>query len=722
MKNKKLILFVFLLFNLGIYSKKIIKNDKLKNDKIESYKLKSDKSMQLENLKKSYNLLKVSSLDDVDLILKNTKDYTLKLKNEIINSYKKYKENPYNLINFFYDTVGLLDEMDRVLDGAGHILYLYTLVKHKDQNIMNSINNAIVDLDKFSNDTIAYSIELYEVIDFLNNEINEKCIDLKFNQKKLLKETLDGFLKNGINLSEEKRKELIDISNKLTEVGLKFDSNIYKGSAFGIWVEKTDLVGLTDEQFSNFKKDKDDKYFITLNNNHFSTVMKDCKNRELRKRLYFMYRNLAYPDNEEPLKEIIKLKTLYAKKVGYSNAVEYQIENQMANKIETVNNLIESIYKATRDRSIEESSILEDYSKLVFKDEDDKNFYPWDVAYVSNKYTEDKFKYDSKEVEKYFTVEDTIKSLISIYSDFFDINFEIVDISKEEWIWNDKLTLLRVKEKNGDIIGDIILDIYIRPGKYSHACCMPIFRGVKNDNNLSQVPIASIICSFNESTKDYPAFMKFSDVNTFFHEFGHALHSLFGATEFYSQSGTKTSTDFVEIPSQLFEQWLMEPDILKRITSHYKTKESMPEELINKLIGMERYDIALFCQNQLAYGLLSLNIYLDNEKSFRDIKEKYLNNLITASKFKFETNWECSFGHLNGYGCKYYSYMWSLAYALDIYSYIKKNKAHLNPIFGKKLKELILSKGKSEDYDKMIFDFLGREIDFKAFYDYVSGK
>jgi Zn-dependent oligopeptidase len=243
-----------------------------------------------------------------------------------------------------------------------------------------------------------------------------------------------------------------------------------------------------------------------------------------------------------------------------------------------------------------------------------------------------------------------------------------------------------------------------------------------SDNELIEMPIGLIIANFNKPTALHDGLLKYGEVRTFFHEFGHALHGLFGATEFYSQSGTNVSADFVETPSQLFEQWLLQEDLIRDISCHYKTKEPLERDLIKKIIEIEFYDIGLFFQRQINLSSLALELFLYPEKSPSKIIDELSDKTVRLSYVDGLSQFVYSFGHLASslYGPKYYAYLWSLVYAIDFFYCIKSQNGLLNNTIGRKLKEMVLSKGGSEDPFILLEDFLGRKANIDNFYKYLN--
>ena len=401
------------------------------------------------------------------------------------------------------------------------------------------------------------------------------------------------------------------------------------------------------------------------------------------------------------------------------------IENQMANNVFEVKTFLQKINEATSQKAINEKKILTDFAqKEVFRDLD-YVIHPWDGLYISRLYENKYFNIDQEKVAEYFPMTHTINKLFEIYCTFFNIDMKIIEYDYNKWKFDDSIKIIRIFKKNGEIIGDLILDLYPRENKFSHACfCDLISPVLKSDScsELVEIPIGLIIANFSKPTALHDSLLKYQEVRTFFHEFGHALHGLFGAAEFHSQSGTKVNADFVETPSQLFEQWLLEEDLIQKISCHYKTKELLPLEVIKKIIEIEFYDMGLFCQRQINLSSLALELFLQPNKSVNDIIDELSEKTVRLSYIDPLSQYVYSFGHLaNGlYGPKYYAYLWSLVYAIDFFSFIKSKNGLLDPQMGERLKDKVLAKGGSEYPFILLENFLERKSTVDNFYKYLN--
>jgi thimet oligopeptidase len=654
------------------------------------------------------------------------------IKNTIIFAYEELiekilllKDLPVNELNsndLFEKSYELIEQYNRNLEKHFSALRIYNHLG-KEIELKNDIQKAFNDINSFFVQNFTYNIDIYNILFSIGNFLLTTK-NLKNNKKKLIENTLNEYRRLGINLSEEKKNRLKEIDIILTDISINFDMNIQM-SKNSIIASKNELTGLSDLQIERLERIENDNYKIGIDYPTYSMIMAYCSNSDIRKKLYKEFNTRAYPENIDNLLKIRRLKDEKAKILGYINYPEFDFENQMAKNIIQVERLFTMVNEATAKKAIEEKKTLTEFAKKeVFKDLE-YIINPWDTAYIAQLYENKYYNIDQEKISEYFAVHNTINKLLELYSTFFDIDMQIIEYDDNSWKFEDSIKVIRISKKNGQVIGDLILDLYPRENKYSHACFDSMVSAVLkkgSDSELIEIPIGLIIANFNKPTDTHDGLLKYSEVRTLFHEFGHALHGLFGATEFFSQSGTNVSADFVETPSQLFEQWLLQEDLIKSISSHYKTKEPLPKDLINKIIEIEFYDMGLFFQRQINLSLLALELFLYPEKSPSLIIDELANKTIRLSYIDSLSQFVYSFGHLSSslYGPKYYVYLWSLVYAIDFFYFIKSQDGLLNSTIGKKLKDTVLSKGGSEDPFVLLERFLGRQSSIDNFYKYIN--
>jgi Zn-dependent oligopeptidase len=669
----------------------------------------------------------VREIGDVQCI----KNDILKDYQELIDDMLAFKDVPINEANAMEFFVKTYYKIDRAIYDIGlkfNYFGYYNLLGG-DEKIKKEIQNAYNDINTFVLNNYTYNYDIYEIL----KNVGE--VYLKQNilpdEVNLIEKTLERYRRIGIHLSDEKKTILKDKSILLDDLCLQFELNI-QGTKNHIIVSHQDLDGLNSEQIKKLNQLDDGTYKIGVDSPTYVMIMGYCKNREIRKKLYYEYNTRAYPKNIELLEKIRSLRFEIAEILGYKNYAELDIEDSMAHNVANVQKLIEDISQASHQKAIDEKKMIGEFAKKDFFKDPNFVIEPYDVAYIYQVYESKYFNIDQELVSEYFSVNKTISKLLAMYCEFFDINMEFIQYDDASWRYDDSMQVIRVTEKNGDIIGDIILDLYPRAGKYSHACKSTLIGAVYKDRNpnslgneksiLRNIPLCVIVANFNKPTLDRDGLLYFNQVNTFFHEFGHALHSIFGATRYAAQSGTNVYADFVEVPSQLFEYWLLEKNIISDLSEHYKTGEKISPELIDQILYSEFFGKGLFYQRQLKLTEISLNLFLDKNLSIDTILENVDKKFVSLAHAPMTVYFLASFGHLASdlYGAKYYSYLWSLLYAIDFFYDIKEKNGLLDPRIGKLLREKVLSKGSSIDPLYLIQDFLGRSFDNKNFSLYLN--
>jgi thimet oligopeptidase len=310
-------------------------------------------------------------------------------------------------------------------------------------------------------------------------------------------------------------------------------------------------------------------------------------------------------------------------------------------------------------------------------------------------------------------VQSTIDSLLLVYEKFFNLSFKQLPANG---LWDADVRLIEVIDNTiNRTIGYLFLDLFPRPNKYNHACENTIIPVTYDAQGNPNIGVAIVIANFPKPRADKPALMLFKDVTTFFHEFGHAMHALLGRTPLASFSGTQVKWDFVEMPSQMLEEWLLDTEIITMVSKHYKTGQPLPNDLIAAILKSRTYDSGFYVDRQLYLAQLALKLFnngptVDVDATLKQVFNEYLYRI----QFDAQDHLYASFGHLTGYGSRYYGYMWSKVFAHDLFNAIKK-EGLLNPVVGRRYVDAVIGKGGSKDPNDMLKDFLGRAPNQDAF-------
>lgn len=586
------------------------------------------------------------------------------------------------------------------------------------KEIRDTAHNIQLKMQEFFIDAIALNKDLYMAIkEYVDTNLkHEEITDA---ERYFLAETIKYFERSGLNLPKEQFEQVKQLKKDIAALSLQFERNVADVTAT-LDVPESALKGLRQEFISNLRRRDDGRYMLDLSYPTMTHVLENCQIEETRKNLFRLFANRAYPENENVLMNLLEKRNQLAALLGYPDYASLDLDDQMAQTPLRVEQFLDDIQVRAQDKVLKEMKEL-----IADKPQDmslSKNgrFNPWDLAYVEAKYKKNHFDIDECEVAEYFPLDTTIKGLFDIYQRFFDITVKTVAIKD---FWHDDVRCVQVfdntrmacenpydsTKESKLLLGTIFLDLHPREGKFTHACSDNIMPAHTTAQGLIHPGVVLVIANFPKATTDRPAVLQRSDVRTFFHEFGHALHSLFGATRIATLSGTSVKTDFVELPSQILEEWLWNKDILKMISSHYKTGEPLSDEMIENIIKLKTIGTGIFVQRQIWLSRLSLEFHrLKQYDALYDVTKKIYSQTITSCDFDPENHMYASFGHLSMYNAKYYGYLWSRVFALDIFSVIKEHGL-LDPVIGRKYVDAILTPGGTQDPNVLLRNFLGRD-------------
>lgn len=656
-------------------------------------------SGRFENIKDVLSLFP-SSVEDVKSRIEYCKEIAKNGLDEILKIKAEQRT--------FDNTVRALDDLENKFGVGIHALSSFEMVC-PDKDIRDACHNASLSLSQFAVETF-FNKEIYTAfIEYLDHKGKEEVLNKE--EKYFLDESLKDFKRSGFNLPEDEFNKVKEIKKELSQLGLEFDKNINTDNSF-IEVDEKDLTGLEPDFIYALNKTDDGKIILKCDYPTYFGIMDNCTNADVRKKFYFLFQNRAYPKNIEVLNSIINKRDKLANLLGYKSYADLDLDSEMVKTPTRSREFLSNLASKTMikmDQEFEE--LTKELPESVTLDEDGK-MSAWDYRFVNETYKKKHFNVDETKIAEYFPVDHTINKIFEIYQKFLSLKFEIVSV---DGLWDKDVKVAKVFDKDGkDLKGYLFLDLFPRENKYSHACMIDLVPTYQyKDKNVPSVIM--VIGNFPKATKEKPALLKHNDVETFFHEFGHAMHGLLGKTELAGFSGTNVKRDFVEMPSQMFEEWLFDKDILKMVSSHYKTGENLPDELIDKKIELKKFDSGYFVTRQSVLSLISLNYFSegqnkDTDNIQRDLWEKYIKQL----RFEPETHFQAAFGHLVGYAAKYYGYMWSKVFALDMF-YKVKEEGLLNPEVGMRVINSALSRGGSVDPDVILTEFLGRQPNQEAF-------
>lgn len=581
---------------------------------------------------------------------------------------------------------------------------------HPDEKMVQTAQEQELLIQATALELISQNRDLYQAFQCYYDNIAQQETLLPEEQY-ALEELLADWKRAGLDLPEEQRKKIIEVQKELQKLGQEFDANIAQDTTVLVF-DQAALQGVSQDFLARLNKTENGKYTIHLDYPSADQILNYCVVEETRKIFAKAFKNRAYPKNVSVLQRLVEKRHELAQLLGFESYAALDLDDQMVKTPERAYTFQNDIYKKLVQKAQGEwNRLLSDLPEGVELDKNGK-VKSWDSGYISTYFKKKYYDIDEQKIAEYFPMEETIKGLLHIYEQFF--NLTITQVSCPS-VWHEDVRLLQVADDQKRIRGYIFLDMFPRPKKYSHAACFSAVHSILTEQEKIYPAVATVVCNFTPPTADKPSLLRYSEVNTFFHEFGHAIHHVLGATHLASQSGTSVKRDFVELPSQLLENWLEEKDILKNLSHHYQTGEQLPDNLIDKKLEQIKFGEAIHYARQVALGLIALDCFdSDVQEDIDTIVQKRFEECTPQIAFDVDTHFQCNFGHLHGYGAKYYGYLWSNVFAADVFEQIKK-EGLLNSQAGKRYETCILGKGGSKDPNILLYDYLGRKPEQDAF-------
>lgn len=579
------------------------------------------------------------------------------------------------------------------------------------ETIRTGAHEAVKRMNEFWVDAVENNKKLYEAL--ASFSLSKQAEELTPEQRYFLTKTIEDYKRSGIDLPEDKRARAAQLKKDLAKLSQEFELAIATDNR-SIRVKKEDLEGLDPEFIATLQPAADGEYTLGTDYPTYFAIMENCTVEKTRKKLYQAFSNRGYPLNKANLELVIAKRDELAQLLGFSCYTECDLADQMVKTTQKAEQFLDDLLaRGFIKEALEYEKFAAELPDSVTLNAQGK-LNPWDVAFVKATYKKKHFSVDETTIAHYFPMQKTIDALLDIYHQFFSIDFKQVPASG---FWYGDVQLIEVYDTSTQqLIGYLLLDLYPRPNKFTHACNITLVPAVINEQGEKPPAVSLVLANFPKPTDNKPSLLKRDDVNTFFHEFGHALHGLLGRTHVASFSGTSVKSDFVEMPSQMLEEWLWDPEILRKVSNHYKTGQPLSDELIAKITSLKHFDSGYWVIRQVFLSQLSLDYFNAGERKNVDelMHSLYLRTMPHVA-FAHDNHFYASFGHLMGYGAKYYGYLWSKVFALDLFNEIKK-QGLLNPAIGKKYVTEVIGKGGSQDPNDLLRNFLGREPNADAFF------
>ncbi|PKH67780.1 peptidase M3 [Flavobacterium sp. ALD4] len=611
----------------------------------------------------------------------------------------------------FKNTIEALDFSGYTLDRLSSIFFNLNSAETNDeiQKIAQEVSPLLSD---FGND-IRLNAELFAKV----KAVHELKVTLNLNteQTTLLDEKYKSFSRNGANLAEDKKNKLREIDKELSKASLQFGENVLaETQAFELHItNEEDLSGLPEGTIeaarSLAKSQEKEGWIFTLDYPSYVPFVTYADNRELRKKMAIAFGAKGFHnnelDNQQNVFKIARLRFDRAQLLGYATHAHFVLEERMAESPEKVNTFSKDLLEKAKPAALKEFADLTAFAKKL---DGLEQLEKWDGAYYSEKLKQELFSLDDEKLKPYFQLEKVLNGAFIIASKLYGLTFtEIFDIDK----YHEEVTTYEVTDEKNELVAIFYADFFPRKGKRNGAW-MTSYKSQFVKNGTNERPHISNVCNFTKPTETKPSLLTFNEVLTLFHEFGHGLHGMLANTTYPSLSGTSVYWDFVELPSQVMENWCYEPEALALFATHYQTGEIIPIELVQKIKESSNFQEGMATMRQLSFGLLDMGWHGQDPSAITDIKA-FETEQFAATKLYPEVNenvMSTSFSHIfqGGYSAGYYSYKWAEVLDADAFEFFQE-KGIFDKEVATKFKDNILSKGGTEHPMSLYKSFRGHE-------------
>lgn len=614
----------------------------------------------------------------------------------------------------FQNTIVALENAGVLLGNVGRVFGNLNSANTNDS--IKAIDKELAPQLSAHRDEISLNSDLFSRVKSVYD--NKSSLNLDNEDAKLLEETYKGFIRSGANLSTEDKEKLKKINSELSVLTTAYGQNsLDETNAYELVVEKEeDLSGLPEALKAAAAadaeaKNKPGKWVFTLKNPSVMPFLQYADNRELRKQIWEAYQNRGNndnaADNKENLKRIANLRLEKAKLLGYASHAAYVLEESMAENPANVYALLNKIWTPALAKAKVEAA---DIQKEIDAAKDTFQVAPYDWRYYQEKIRKSRFALDEEEIKPYFSLAAVREGAFATAKNLYGLTFIALNNVP---VYHPEVEVYEVKDKNGSHLGLLYADFFPRESKRSGAW-MTSYRsqGRKGGNRVA--PVISIVCNFTKPVGDQPALLTFDEATTLFHEFGHALHGLLSNVRYRSLAGTSVSRDFVELPSQIMENWAADPEVLKSYAKHYKTKEAIPDSLISKLEKAGTFDQGFATVEYLSAALLDLDYHAATNPITADVNA-FENNamkkigLIDAIIPRYRSTY---FQHVfsGGYSAGYYAYIWSEVLDSDAFAAFKERSLY-DQGTAASFRRNILERGGTGNPAEMYREFRGADPD-----------
>lgn len=618
----------------------------------------------------------------------------------------------------FQNTIVALERSGRLLEKVSSAFFNVLNADGNDE--MMEISQRVSPKLSESSNNIYLNEKLFARVNAVYQE--KDGLNLPTEDARLLTETYDAFVNQGAALGKEDKEKYRKLSADLSLLTLKFDQNALKDkNRYEMFFTDTkELSGIPEgilEAAQALAKEKGKEgWMFNLSAPSYVPFMRYADSRELREKMYHAYMSVGNKgdkyDNKEIIKDIVNKRLELARLLGYKDYAEYALKHTMAKTPAHVYKLLDQLLEAYKPVAVNEYNEVKGFA--IGSGQKDIDIMPWDWSYYSEKLKDIRFKVNDEMTRPYFELGNVKKGVFGLATELYGITFKR---NKDIPVYNPEVEAYEVHDENGKFLAVLYTDFHPREGKQSGAwmnSVKPQFKGIKGEDGHPQVVI---VMNFTRPTTTKPSLLTFDEVETFLHEFGHALHGMLADGTYASLSGTSVYHDFVELPSQLMENWLTEKEFLDRIAVHYQTKEKIPQEIIKSLVDASNFNTGYLCCRQLSFGMLDM--------AWHTLEKPFSGNVIDFEKQAWAATqilpevpgalMSTSFGHIfsGGYAAGYYGYKWAEVLDADAFAAFKETGI-FNKKTAKAFRDNVLSKGGTEDPEVLYKRFRGKDATIDA--------
>ena len=607
----------------------------------------------------------------------------------------------------FDNVIVAFDNSSPILDRVGGVFYNLTEAETTDK--LTALSMKLAPVMSEHNDNILLNEALFAKIKDVYQQ--KDSLQLTTEQRRLLEKTYKSFVRSGANLPADKQARLREINKQLSTLGIRFDKNILnENNEFKLFVDKEeDLTGLPEWFRQSAAAEakaagQEGKWLFTLHNSSRLPFLQYSANRPLREKVYKAYiqrgNNNDKNDNKKIITEIVSLRLEKARLLGFDCYSNFVLDNTMAKDSKTVMDFLNNLWQYALPKAKAEAAELQ---KLMDRENKGEKLEAWDWWYYTEKLRKEKYNLEEEQIKPYFKLENVREGAFAVANKLYGITLTPMDSIP---VYNPDVQVFEVKDADGSQLGIFYTDYFPRAGK-SGGAWMSNYREQQGDIR----PLVCNVASFTKPVGDTPSLLTIDEVETLFHEFGHALHGLLTKCQYKGTSGTNVVRDFVELPSQINEHWATEPEVLKMYAKHYQTGETIPDELIEKILNQKTFNQGFITTELMAAAFLDMNLHNLTDTTGLDVvafEKEAMDRLGLIPKIapRYRTTY---FSHIiGGYAAGYYSYLWANVLDNDAFEAFKENgifDRHTADLFRRN----VLEKGDSEDAMTLYRNFRGAE-------------